>query len=235
MSDCRCPTDTLSRALEALYEQVPATCCASSGECCQLTEEEFRNHYATMFPLYRAEYQHIVEYVERTFPHGRQQELFGFVEERPRRCPFLDEENRCTIYPVRPLICRTYGVMNRASIARAAARHRGLVPDGWLKGFVQRESGMICPRVQLMQPEKLERHADNLIRFAYERELTYLSGDVELADGERRRIFEAVTGRRSWPLRWSWGGFNAVRFAPLDWLRRHFSSYWHKAELVDAG
>ena len=97
------------RDLEVLYEQVPATRCAGTGDCCALTEEEFDNYYATMFPLYRAEYIHIVAYVEKHFSPQRRQELLNFTEERPRRCPFLGADHSCTIYPVRPLICRTYG------------------------------------------------------------------------------------------------------------------------------
>ena len=59
------------RDLEVLYDQVPATRCAGTGDCCALTEEEFDNYYATMFPLYRAEYVHIVAYVEQHFSPQR--------------------------------------------------------------------------------------------------------------------------------------------------------------------
>jgi len=229
------PTDDLSNELEMLYSQVPATCCASSGECCALTEGEFENHYATMFPLYRAEYHNIVQFVEASFSDERRWELLDFTEERPRRCPFLGTDNRCTIYPVRPLICRTYAVMNTESIALAVERHKGQLPADWIRRFVLRESGMFCPRVRVMELEKLDRHAKNLIESAYERELTRLSEEVELAGDERRAIFAAATGRRSWPLRWSWGGFNSVRFAPLEWLQEKFKGYWKKADLVDAG
>jgi len=225
----------LTRQLEALYAPVPATRCAGSGECCELTPEEFAGSYATMFPLYRAEYHNIVEYVESRFPEARRRKLFACTEERPRRCPFLDADQRCTIYPVRPLICRTYAVMNSHSIAREAESRRGRVPDDWIEGFVRRESGMVCPRVTVLEPEKIEKHTQNLINFAYERELVRLSREVELATGERRRIFEEVARKRSWPLRWTWGGFNAVRFAPLEWQRTQFRNYWKKARLVDGG
>ena len=113
------------RDLEVLYDQVPATRCAGTGDCCALTDEEFDTYYATMFPLYRAEYVHIVAYVERHFSPQRRQELLSFTEERPRRCPFLGADHSCTIYPVRPLICRTYGAMNPVSIARQALAHQG--------------------------------------------------------------------------------------------------------------
>ena len=221
------------RDLEVLYDQVPATRCAGTGDCCALTEEEFDNYYATMFPLYRAEYVHIVAYVEKHFSPQRRQELLNFTEERPRRCPFLGADHSCTIYPVRPLICRTYGAMNPVSIARQAIAHQSDFPSAQIRAFVRREAGMVCPRVAVLEPEKVARHARMLMEGTYDRELARLSVEVELAGAERKRLFQWLTNRSEWPLRWSWGGFNALRFAPLTWLRRHFASYWKKAELID--
>ena len=225
----------LSRELQHLYDQVPATRCAHSGECCALTEDEFANNYATMYPLYRAEYRNIVEYAEAHFSSERRRKLFSFIEERPRQCPFLGADHACTIYPVRPLICRTYAVMNPQTIAAAATANQGEVSEDWIEGFVLRESNMVCPRVEVVEPEKLEQHAHNLITTAYERALIRLSQKVELVTGERQKIFQRATWRRSGPLRWSWGGFNAVCFAPLDWMRSHFKAYWKNAELADIG
>ncbi len=224
----------LSSELQALYEQVPATRCAHSGECCVLTDDEFDNHYATMFPLYSAEYLNIVEYVKTHFSRERQRELLNFTEERPRRCPFLDAGHSCSIYPVRPLICRTYAVMNHQTIPRAAESNKGTVPQDWIEGFVLRESNMVCPRVRVIEPEKLEQHGRNLINSTYERVLTQLGHRVELAGGERLKIFRRVAWRRAWPLRWTWGGFNAICSTPLEWGRAHFKDYWKKAELADA-
>ncbi len=226
---------SIKRDLQALYEQVPATRCAGSGECCQLTSEEYENHYATMFPLYRVEYLNIVEHVERELPAERRDALLAHTEERPRRCPFLGEDQGCTIYPVRPLICRTYGAMNPRSIGRQVKNLRGHIPDGWIRDFARREGAMVCPRVAVLEPEKVRIHAQNTADGTYERELTRLSLQVEIAAGERRDIFRRVSGSRAWPLRWSWGGYNSVRFAPLKWLREHFATYWKRAELVDAG
>ena len=144
----------LASALQALYDQVPATRCAHSGECCVLTDDEFDNDYATMFPLYSAEYKNIVEFVKNHFPPERQRDLLNFREERPRQCPFLDAGHNCSIYPVRPLICRTYAVMNHQTIPGAAESKKGLVPQDWIDGFVLRESGMVCPRVKVVEPEK---------------------------------------------------------------------------------
>lgn len=221
------------RDLEVLYGQVPATRCAGTGDCCALTDEEFDTYYATMFPLYRAEYLYIVAYVERHFSLQRRQELLSFTEERPRRCPFLGADHSCTIYPVRPLICRTYGAMNPVSIAREARAHQGAWPSAPIRAFVRREAGMVCARVAVLEPEKVARHARMLIEGTYERELARLSSGVELAGEERQALFQWLTGRQEWPLRWSWGGFNALRFSPLAWLRQHFAAYWQKAELID--
>ena len=222
--------EQLAEELRELYEQVPATCCASSGECCFLTEKEMEEGYATMFPLYRAEYLNIVRWVGEKFPGEKREELLAVTEERPRRCPFLAGDNRCTIYPVRPLICRTYGVMTPSAIAEAVERHEGEVPEGWLRGFAIREGGMVCPRVMVTQPEKLARHAFNLITSAYERALVRLGGRVELVEGEeRQKLIRRLIGRRL-PERWTWGGFNALRFAPLEWIRTNLGKYWNRAE-----
>ena len=193
----------LSHQLDALYAQVPATRCAGSGECCALTDAEFDNYYATMFPLYRAEYANIVAYVEQKFTPERRRELLDFTEERPRRCPFLGADHACTIYPVRPLICRTYGGMNPVSIAREALRNEGELSATSIRTFVRREAGMVCPRVAVMEPEKVAHHARMLIAGAYERELEKLSAGVEVADGERKRLFQRLSGKKTWPLRWS--------------------------------
>lgn len=221
----------LSEELRELYEQVPATCCASSGECCELTESEMVEGYATMFPLYRAEYVNIVSYVRKHFSEVKQQKLLSHTEERPQKCPFLDAEKRCTIYPVRPLICRTYAVMNMQTIDDAVTRYKGKVPDQWLRNFARREGGMVCPRVVVTQSEKLARHVENLVTSAYERVLSRLSRKTDILEtSERKELVRRLIGS-SLPERWSWGGFNAVTFAPMGWVKRNLRKYWKKSEL----
>ena len=227
------PEGTLVEQLQALYDQVPSTCCANSGECCALTEEEMSQGWATMFPLYTAEYVNIVEYITAQFPPARRDELLAHRIERPQRCPFLAENNHCSIYPVRPLICRTYAVMNPQTIEEAIEKHRGTLPESWLKEFAARESGMLCPRVRAMDAEKLEQHAYNLLTAAYERTLIRLSKGVSLAAGARAQVVRRITRSRNWPVRWTWGGFNSIAHSPLEWLKKHFKEFWTKAELKD--
>ena len=221
--------------LKEVYAQVPATRCESSGECCALTPRELTDGYATMFPLYQVEYVNIVDFVRSSFPQGRQLELFGFRVERPQRCPFLSEDRHCTIYPVRPLICRTYAVMKPETIAAASQQFRHEAPANLIQGFVRRESGMFCPRVIVTEPEKVQRHAHNLITQTYERTLMDASRRLRLVTGERREAARKVIRRRHWPVRWTWGGYNSVALAPLEWLREQLKDYWKQAILADAG
>ena len=224
----------IKERLNRLYSQVPETRCAGSGECCWLTSQEYKNDYATMFPLYKVEYLNIVGFLEKYWSKDRLAGIFGFREERPLRCPFLGQKNGCSIYEVRPLICRTYGVMNSRSIKRQVDRLVKEVSYEDLRSFAIRESGMTCPRVAVLQPKKINSHAKNIIDGFYESELESLSSQVDVASGERLTIFRRVTGKSAWPIRWSWGGYNTVRFSPINWLRINFSSYWSKVALADA-
>ena len=92
---------------------------------------------------------------------------------------------------------------------------------------------MLCPRVRVTQPEKLERHIHNLITAFYARALRRIHDTLDLAGPERRELLFQLTGRRDWPLNWTWGGFNALCAAPVHWVRAHLGEYWKKAELVE--
>ena len=225
--------DRLAVELDAIYEDVPSTCCANSGECCSLTSAEMDEGWATMFPLYTAEYARIADHVRRNFEAPRVEELLAVTDERPQRCPFLGDNNGCTIYPVRPLICRTYGVMNDKSITDAAARHEGELPGQWLRQFVLRESGMVCPRVTVTQPEKLVRHAHNVITGVYERAMTRLSRRLELVTPERKKLIRPIIRTRSWPMRWTWGGYNTLCLAPVEWIQDGLKKYWRQSQFND--
>ena len=48
-------SDDVRARLNAIYAQVPAVSCAgcdAPGSCCALTDDEFRDDFATMYPLY---------------------------------------------------------------------------------------------------------------------------------------------------------------------------------------
>lgn len=225
--------DTLADELDAIYQDIPSTCCASSGECCALTPAEMDEGWATMFPLYKAEYARIADHVRNAFGAQRAEALLSITEERPQRCPFLGDNNGCTIYAVRPLICRTYGIMNPDTIAEAARQHEDELPEQWVRQFVLRESGMVCPRVTVTQPEKLVRHAHNVITGAYERAMARLSRKLELVSADRKKLIRPLIATRSWPVRWTWGGYNALCLTPVEWMQEHLKKYWRRAHLND--
>ena len=226
----------LAAQLDAVYEQVPATCCAGSGECCALTDEEMREGYATMFPLYLAEYVRIAEYLRQSPDDERTRSLLSLTEERPRQCPFLGTNRGCTIYPVRPLICRTYAVLDPETIVAAAAEHADESPEEWVRGFVRREGAMHCPRVTVTQPGLLAQHIHNLISYTYERTLARLSRQVfeQMPEARRQQVRDQIR-RRGWPTRWTWGGFNSLYTSSASWVGEHLKRYWKRAQLNDLG
>ena len=73
--------------------------------------------------------------------------------------------------------------MNPVSISRQAIAHQGDLPSAQIRAFVRREAGMVCPRVAVLEPEKVARHARMLMEGTYDRELARLSAEVELAGG----------------------------------------------------
>lgn len=94
-----------------LPDKEQIACQAGCGTCCML-------NVAVLFPEVVA----IVEYVVNSWPLDRQRNLAARVAELYRKvrhydddqwltlresCAFLDEAGSCSIYPVRPLICRS--------------------------------------------------------------------------------------------------------------------------------
>ncbi|MDP6776064.1 MAG: YkgJ family cysteine cluster protein [Candidatus Latescibacteria bacterium] len=218
--------------LEALYDRVPRVSCRCDrpGWCCELTAEEDAAQFATMYPLYTVEYLNVLGYVRDRLPAARQEELLGYTEERPKRCPFLTREGACSIHPARPLVCRTYGVLSRAQVDRAGAEAKGKVPERWVREFLHNERQVVCLRTDVLDPEKIAAHAEAMVTFAYERELIQMGMDVDFPGVERRQALESLTGMPR-ITRWSWGGFNALAQSVGDWFQEHFEAYWTKATL----
>lgn len=205
----------LRLTLDQIYGSVPVTCCESGCDsCCCLTEEEWRNGWVVMFPLYSVEYMNITEYLRRHFIKERQEELFKFKNENPKQCPFLDKKNGgCTIYPVRPLTCRTYGVLNENLIEEAVERYSKVLPLSWVSTFARIERHSLCPKVTILDGKKLETYIALRITLTLEKEIQRLTWTFNLFKESKKRILEKVLGRSS-VTKWTWGGFN--RFVYLS-------------------
>ena len=220
--------------LRALYSRVPRVSCTCDrlGQCCELTEAERADDYATMYPLYTVEYLNIVDYVQRRFDPKRQQDLLEMTEERPMRCPFLTEAQACEIHPVRPLMCRTYGVLQREEVEAAGSAARGDVPASWIWRFLSTERYTVCPMTRVLDPGKVAAYTKDMVSHAYERTLILMGGEVDPLDAARREALQQASGKARL-MRWTWGGFNVLMRSPLPWLRKHFGDYWEASFLAD--
>lgn len=208
-------------AIEALYAEVPRTACRGCGQCCRLTDDEMGRDVAVMFPLYAVEYVRIRRHVCRSLPRVDRDRILSVTVERPRHCPFLDlESDKCTIYELRPLVCRCYGVLNRGEIEQAAHRLRGAAPEEWLRAFVTIESSTVCPNVSVLEPEKLALHAERMVTSDYAMKLSELSWVTDFADRRRRETAEEMLGLPR-IVQWTWGGFNYLRGVTPAWLMQN--------------
>ena len=218
--------------LHGLYDRVPDVSCTCDrpGQCCELTEAEVADDFATMYPLYFVEYLNIVDYVRAHFDPQRQEVLLELTEERPERCPFLTDKGGCSIYPVRPMGCRTYGVLSRAQVEETAEQARGELPATWIWNFLSTERHTVCPKTRTLEPEKVAAHKEAMVTFAYERELIQMGIEAGELDEVPRQALQKAAGLLR-VTRWTWGGFNALLRSPAGWLKRNFAGYWRRAFL----
>lgn len=94
--------------LRALYDRVPAVAC--KGDCWDA---------CTTFPLPRVEKRRLAAEAGAVFPP----EPAGPDGKLPR-CQLLTADNRCSVYEIRPLVCRLWGVSD------ASPCNFGCVPEG---------------------------------------------------------------------------------------------------------
>jgi Fe-S-cluster containining protein len=227
------PSET-KRALDSIYNQVPSVTCGCDrlGQCCELTEEEAADDWATMYPLYAVEYLNIVDYVRSHFSPGEQERVLSFDEERPMRCPFLTEAGGCSVHPSRPLICRAYGIVSKEQVMETRDRLEGEVPSIWLRAFERNESCTVCSHTEVEEPDKVPAHAECIATFVYDYELLNLSKTFDGLDDDHRDLYIKATGRYR-VSRWTWGGFNAVWRKPVSWLKQNLVGYLDRARLLE--
>jgi len=218
--------------LQALYDRVPAVSCECDklGQCCELTEEEIVAEFATMYPLYEVEYYNIVDFVGSHFGADLQEELLSISNERPEGCPFLTDSRGCSIHSVRPMACRTYGVLSREEVEKTASEARETVPKSWINSFLYTERHTVCANARLLEPEKSAAHAQSMISFEYEREMIQLGRESGMLKGVRKQVLQDSSGLVH-VTRWTWGGFNALMRSSTDWLKGHFAEYWKQSIL----
>jgi hypothetical protein len=84
----------MNNKLEKVYNQIPASSCPSGcGKCCGI-----------LYPS-ESEISNI-----KTWLKKRNREYIDFNMTIGLDCPYLSKDKSCSIYPVRPFLCRILGV-----------------------------------------------------------------------------------------------------------------------------
>lgn len=95
--------NNLINELNKIYESVPSGDCTGCGKCCMesvgINLTEFLNIYDYLSKNDELKKLCMSKVIDYYFTE--------YIKKSP--CPFKDENNRCLIYPVRPLNCRIYG------------------------------------------------------------------------------------------------------------------------------
>lgn len=137
----------LFEGLESIYDSLPQTECGRCGTCCTVPP-----------PAYIVEYLNMFRYMKKNL----QDLMPGFVEKAVRfyflelvdinlKCPFLGDDSRCLVYPVRPLSCRGYGLAKKGNEYQQELR--GRMEE--LAGRYKEQHDIDLPRevVEYMLPE----------------------------------------------------------------------------------
>lgn len=98
-----CEQNNIFSELNKVYDSVPKGNCKGCGNCCMesvgINLVEFLNIYNYLQKSNKLKSNSMNNIFDYYF--------LEYVEKLP--CPFKDENNRCSIYEVRPLNCRIYG------------------------------------------------------------------------------------------------------------------------------
>lgn len=97
--------------LEKAYSSLPETSCTGCAKCCNWGSPpaffiEYLNMYRYVRDKLKSNWQDIIK---------KNTEYFYLeLVDNKQKCPFLGEDNRCSIYEVRPFSCRSYGLLAKA-------------------------------------------------------------------------------------------------------------------------
>lgn len=96
--------------LQKVYNSLPETTCAGCASCCKWGSP----------PAFFIEYLNIYKYLRDNMKEQWQDMLkksteYFYLElvDPTQTCPFLNEENKCSIYSVRPFTCRSFGLLSK--------------------------------------------------------------------------------------------------------------------------
>jgi len=132
--------------LKKVYEQVPETECQRCASCCTVPQ-----------PAYIVEYLNMFRYVNKNMPEKWPEILaaavrYYFLElvDINQRCPFLNEQNDCIVYEVRPFTCRIFGLMGKQKSNEQALNNMRRLAENY-----RNEHGIVLPKeiIEYQMPE----------------------------------------------------------------------------------
>lgn len=90
------------------YDQSEGLCfeCTGCGACCRRPGEVYLTHEEV--DALSAFLKLSVDHFEQTYLKLEPEGLWSIHIEPGKPCPFLDEQERCTVQPVKPWQCRAY-------------------------------------------------------------------------------------------------------------------------------
>lgn len=102
-------TENLFAELQKIYDQLPETTCNNCASCCSWgSPPAFFIEYLNLYEYIRKQKEHWHDYLVKSTEY-----YFLDLVDVSQKCPFLGADNKCRIYSVRPLSCRTYGLLNK--------------------------------------------------------------------------------------------------------------------------
>ena len=207
--------------LQKLYKFLPETKCDNCGKCCNLTEEEKQDDYSVMIPLYLIEYLNLLQYIMKYYTTEKINECLSLREFQLEKCPFRDWENGfCSVYEVRPFICRSYGMLSFNQIQEAYKNWGEGVAEILIKRFLEDEVNLYCERLQVTEKEKLDKYMEYRINYKFRGTLASLSRDVPFLNKEQSMALKQVSGYAN-PLVSTWRGFNRLSKANPKWIKKN--------------
>ncbi|AQS58255.1 YkgJ family cysteine cluster protein [Desulforamulus ferrireducens] len=100
--------------LKTAYAMLPQTTCTGCATCCKWGSP----------PAFFVEYLNMYKYVRDNMKDKWQELLrrsteYYYLElvDTQQTCPFLGQDNKCSIYEVRPFSCRAYGLLSKEDFA----------------------------------------------------------------------------------------------------------------------
>lgn len=93
----------LTDKLENVYQEIPSGKCKGCLRCCTESVNTFFVEYVHILQFLRNNPQILEKHADKI------SRFFLLEMMDAMYCPFVDDDGRCAIYPVRPLLCRVFG------------------------------------------------------------------------------------------------------------------------------